>query len=379
MKVEFKTTHVYKRLKKNWHNRYIIAYGGSSSSKSISILQHLTLYAYRNKNKRITISAESLPVLKKTIIPDWKEHVMQALYDPRMFNLSEMVYRFPTGSIFQFIPADDSSRWHGLRQHICYFDELYHIKKSIYDQADIRTSEKIISSFNPVSGFWVQDNFNDPSTYVDHSTYKDNPYISQQIIDALEKRISTDKNFYDVYVRGLFGSLEGIIFQEGVHWQTTNEWPEDFKDEIWGLDLGFSIDPAALIHIRYSNGELYLKEELYSTNMTNADIFPYLKGLTIYDSAEPKSGEELRRLGANVKPSVKGKDSINNGIQLLKQFKLNIHNESLNLIKELRNYTWAENRQGEQLSKPIDAYCDCIDAARYGIKHMFSRKEVFFL
>ena len=107
MEIEFKASHVYVRLSKNWHNRYIIAYGGSSSSKSISILQKLTIYALSHKNKRITISAESLPVLKKTIIPDWKEHVMQAMFEPNSFNRSEMVYTFPTGSVFQFIPADD--------------------------------------------------------------------------------------------------------------------------------------------------------------------------------------------------------------------------------------------------------------------------------
>lgn len=322
MEVEIKISKTYKRLKQQWDKRYIIAYGGSSSSKSISILQLLTLYALRNTNKRITISSESLPVLKKTIIPDWRDIVMQDMYDSNSFNKTDMIYTFPTGTVFQFVPADDAARWHGLRQHIVYFDELFYIKKSIYDQADIRTSEKVISSFNPAAMFWIADNFEDESTYVDHSTYKDNPYISQPIINALEKRIATDENFYNVYVLGLWGSLEGLIFKENVHWSVCDEMPKDFKREILGLDFGYSVDPAAIIHVMYSNGELWLDEILYAREHTNEDLSKYLTGATVADSAEPKSIAELRRLGIEVHASVKGKDSINNGIQLMKQFKI---------------------------------------------------------
>jgi phage terminase large subunit len=379
MDIDFHISKGFKRLRENWHKRYLIAYGGSSSSKSISILQSLTLYALRNKNKRITISAESLPVLKKTVIPDWREVVMQGMYSHGAFNKTDMVYTFPTGSIFQFIPADDPARWHGLRQDIVYFDELFHIKQAIYNQADIRTKDKVISSFNPVAEFWITDHFKDTNTYVDHSTYKDNPYISQPIIDALEKRISTDKNFYDVYVLGKFGSLEGLIFKEGVNWNVTTDWPEQPKKRNMGLDFGFSIDPAAIIEVAYSNGELWLREKLYRTGMTNADLQPYLSGRVIADSAEPKSIEELRRLGVDIRPSVKGRDSINAGIQLMKQFKINVTQESTNLIKELRNYSWAENRQGERLTKPIDAFNHGIDAGRYAVQSMFNERNIFFI
>ena len=380
MNITFKATKVYKRIRQAWNdNRYIIAYGGSSSSKSITILQLLTIYALKHSGKRVTISSESLPVLKKTVIPDWRSIVMQDMYDPKCFNLTDMTYKFPSGSIFQFVPGDDPARWHGLRSNVVYFDEVFHIKKGIYDQADIRTSEKVISSFNPAAQFWLCDNFHDPVTYVDHSTYHDNPYITQPIVDALEKRISTDKNFYDVYVLGKFGSLEGLIFAEGVNWDVTQEWPEDFKKEVYGLDFGYSVDPAALVHIRYSNGELYIKELVYKREMLNSDIAPYLDIKTVADSAEPKSIAELQRLGKHVIASVKGADSINNGIQQMKTFKINIHEDSINMIKEMRQYTWQEDRHGERLTKPVDTNNHAIDASRYAIKDMFSERNIFFV
>lgn len=361
------------------HSRYVICYGGSSSSKSISILQYLTLYAFKHHNKRVTISSESLPVIKKTVFEDWKQVVMGELFNDKYFNKSEMVYRFPTGTVFNFIPADDSSRWHGLRQDIVYFDELYHIKKSIYDQADIRTREKVFSSFNPVSDFWITDSFEDEATSVLHSTYKDNQFVEKQIIKALEKRIATDKNFHDVYVKGLFGSLEGVIFKEGEHWDTTDTMPENPSREILGLDFGFSVDPTAIVHVAYSDGQIWLTEMLYERELTNPDILPYLPTLTIADSAEPKSIEELRRMGAEVLPAKKGADSINNGIQLMKQFKININKDSTNLIKEFRNYSWSTNRQGETLTKPVDDFNHCIDAIRYAVQHLFNKRKEFIL
>ncbi len=380
MITDFKTTHVYQRIRKQWDaNRYIIAYGGSSSSKSISILQMLTLYAYRNKNKRVTLSAESLPVIKKTLFVDWKDIVMQGLFDVRSFNKTEMVYTFPTGTVFNFVPADDQTRWHGMRQDIVYFDEVFHIKKDIYQQADIRTKDKVLSSFNPAAMFWIADTFNDADTYVDHSTYHDNPYITKPIIDALEKRIKIDENFYNVYVLGKWGSLEGLVFQEGKHWQVCDKLPDECKKEILGLDFGYSVDPAALVHIQYYDGELWLKELLYKHEQTNNMIAEYINGDTVADSAEPKSIAELRMLDKNVYASVKGKDSINNGIQLMKQFKINITSDSLNLIKEFRNYKWDENRQGETLTKPVDNWNHCIDATRYGVTHLFARPKSFTL
>ena len=384
--VKFEFTNVFYQLMAAAKiNRYLILYGGSSSSKTISILQWLTLYALKYPNKRITVSSESLPIIKKTIFPDWKLHVMGAIFDEKCMNKTEMVYTFPNGSVFNFIPADDDARWHGLRQDVCYFDELYYINRKIYDQADIRTADKLISSFNPVSPFWVQEVFDDLNTAVLHSTYKDNQFVSQPIKDALEKRIKTDQNFYNVYVLGKFGSYEGVIFQENKHWSITDEFPQDYSKRILAIDFGFSVDPATCVDVRYSNGEIWLDEVFYDKGMTNADIYEKLvhtgnhKEFIIGDSAEPKSIVELQLLGVDIDGSMKGKDSINAGIQLMQQFKINVTRDSIHLIKELRNYKWAEDRQGEQLTKPIDNFNDCIDASRYGVFHLFMEREGFTL
>lgn len=360
-------------------NRYLILYGGSSSSKSISILQWLTLYAFKHKNKRIAIIGESFPVLRKTVIPDWQLHVMKELFVPTRFNYGEMVYTFPTGSKIMFMPGDTESRFHGMRSDIAYFDEIFYVKKQIFDQVDIRCNEKVFCSFNPTSEFWIKDNFDDPKTSVMHSTYRDNKFITQNIKDALEKRASKDENFHRVYNLGQWGSLEGMIFEEGQHWSVVDKVPIDSKKNFLGLDFGYSVDPAAIIDVHYSQGELWLDELVYEREMLNPELLPFLKKPTIADSAEPKSIAELRNAGVNIIGAKKGADSIRNGLSLMKQFKINITKRSINLIKEFRNYRWAQNRQGERETRPIDDWNHGIDAVRYVTLHMFNEKNVFFV
>ena len=384
MEVIFNVTDVYKRLVSNWDKRYLIFKGGSSSSKTISILQGLTIYALQTPNSVITLSAESLPVVKKTLLVDWKKIVMQDLYQDNRFNKTEMVYTFPNKSIFQFVPADDEHRWHGMRQDITYFDEINHIRKAVYDQADIRTKVKVISSFNPTNMFWLADSFEDVNTYVDHSTYHDNPFITQSIIDALEKRISTDSNFYKVYVLGEWGSLEGLVYEEGTNWSIVDSLPDSYDKRVLAVDFGYSNDPASILDIRYFRGELFVDEVAYRTGMLNSDIHrelmqvdPNLKAIA--DSAEPKSIDEIFRLGYDINPSVKGRDSINSGISLVKEYKVNVTSRSINTIKELRKYNWSKDKNGSLLSKPIDNFNHSLDALRYGVVDMMNVKTEFTL
>jgi phage terminase large subunit len=323
---------------------------------------------------RFTLVGESVPVIKKTILADWRELVMADQFERHRFNKTDMVYRFASGSTFSFVPADDDSRFHGPRQDYLFLDEAFNIKKKIFDQAEVRTRRRIFITFNPTSVFWAKDLFDLNETAVIHSTYKDNPFIEQQVIDALERRAKTDVNFHNVYALGQWGSLEGVIFKEGINWSITNEFPGDYSKRILGLDFGFTIDPTAVCDIRYHDGQLWIKELLYQKEMLNSQIARYLDYDTVADSAEPKSIVELNRIGKRVIPSQKGPDSVRAGIELIKQFKLNIYSPSVNLIKELRNYKWAQDKNDELLNKPVDDFNHLVDAMRYGISHLFARR-----
>jgi phage terminase large subunit len=139
-----------------------------------------------------------------------------------------------------------------------------------------------------------------------------------------------------------------------------------------GMDYGFTNDPTTLVEVWKNNDSVYLNELLYERNLTNQDIADKLSeyGVDRYieiiaDSAEPKSIEEIRRSGFNIKPATKGPDSVLNGIDILKRHRIHVTKQSVNLIKELNNYKWITDKNGNKLNKPVDAFNHALDAVRY--------------
>lgn len=376
--IEWRETEVLEEIANVADKRIICMYGGSSSSKTISALQYLTTWALASPEPLvITIIGESIPVLKKSVIRDWQRVVMRETYDRKNYNKLELTYTFPNGTIFQFIPADDEDRFHGPRHDFVMIDEAYNVSKAIFDQVEIRTRNQVLLTWNPVSPFWatrLEDERDDVA--VIHATYHKNPFCPQTIRDSLERRAKTDPNFYRVYVLGKYGSMEGLIFEEATHWAKCDELPEDYKRRVIGLDFGFTNDPSAIMDIRYSNGEMWIKEIEYKPGLFNTNIRDIILEVAdkrteiVADSAEPKSIAELRQMGLNMIASVKGPDSVKYGLQTMKEFKINITKDSLNLIKEFRNYSWKKDKQGEMTGVPVDNWNHGIDACRYVISHI---------
>jgi phage terminase large subunit len=139
----------------------------------------------------------------------------------------------------------------------------------------------------------------------------------------------------------------------------------------FGLDFGFTNDPTAILSVYKQDGELWINEEVYSSGLTNPDIYNLIKDVVknnevIGDSAEPKSIEELRRLGLAIYGAKKGADSIRTSIDILKRYKLNVTRSSTNLAKELNSYKWKTDKHtGTSINEPVDFLNHGIDALRY--------------
>jgi phage terminase large subunit len=180
--------------------------------------------------------------------------------------------------------------------------------------------------------------------------------------------------------------LEGLIFPD---FKVTSDYPSEYKWRTFGMDFGYTNDPTTLIEIRYAHGNLYWKQHIYETGLTNPDISKRLaeighetNELIIADSAEPKSIEELRRMGWHVRPAVKGSDSVMNGIDSMKRYPIYIHSGSKQLIEEFGSYTWKKDKNGNALNVPIDAFNHGIDAGRYAVSMKINKPakslEIFF-
>jgi phage terminase large subunit len=354
--------------------RVRIVQGGSSASKTFSIIPLLITYAIDNPATEISIVAETIPHLRRGAIRDFIK-IMDSTdnFQPNSWNKSSLTYYFQNGSFIEFFSADNPSKLRGARRDILFINECNNVDFESYMQLSIRTRKFIYLDYNPTNEFWVhKELLNDKNTSFIKLTYKDNEALEQSIINELESKRELAKlsdywaNWVRVYLDGEIGSLQGVVFD---NWEQT-DLPTTAKLLGYGMDFGFTNDPTTLIGVYLNDGHYYFDEIVYQTGLTNSDfvnlVKPTLKAGIIYaDSAEPKSIEEIRRMGINIIGAVKGSDSVMYGINLMQQKKFYVTKNSLNLVRELRSYTWMKDKTGATLNRPIDANNHAIDAIRY--------------
>ena len=347
----------------------VVNQGGSSSGKTYSILQVLFAKWASEPNMVITVVGQDIPNLKAGALRDamviWQSSVeLQAITID--YNKSDRIFRNRFNSILEFKSFKDSQDAKSGKRDYCFFNEANGIPFDVFTEVRLRTRKQTFIDYNPNAEFWVHEHLiGKPNVKFIRSWHEHNPYLSQVMRDKIEGLKEIDMELWRVYARGLTGKIEGLIFRNH---STVAEIPEGAEFIGAGMDFGFTNDPTTLIEAYRFNGELYLNELIYSTNLTNQDIGNRLKELNfnrsksiIADSAEPKSIEELRRMGFNVVGAKKGQDSIRMSIDVLKQYKINITQSSLNTKKEFMNYKWSEKDK----TIPIDSFNHCIDAIRY--------------
>jgi phage terminase large subunit len=353
--------------------RVRIVQGGTSSSKTFTILPLLIQYAMDTPNSEISVVAESIPHLKRGALKDFLK-IMQWTdnFNSNNFNKSNLTYKFTNGSYIEFFSADQPDKLRGARRDVLFINECNNITFESYQQLSIRTKKFIYLDYNPTNEFWVHtDLINDSNSDFIILTYKDNEALDPAIVKEIEKAQEKAKtsayweNWWNVYGLGQLGTLEGVIFE---NYELIDTIPAEAKLIGYGLDFGYSNDPSALIEVHEYDGKIICNEVIYSTSLLNSDIINLMsqdKRLPIWaDSAEPKSIEEIRRAGYNIKAVVKGADSINFGISVLQQRQMLITKSSVNLIKELRAYSWDTDKTGKKLNIPCGPD-HAIDALRY--------------
>jgi phage terminase large subunit len=305
------------------------------------------------------------------------KNIMQSLgvWNENDFNISDRIYTFYTESVIQFISTDDADKLRGLKSTILWLEEAQEIDPESYFQLQIRTTGPIILSYNPTCSptHWIRE-MQDCTRYF--TTYKNNPYLDRSLKEAIEELRTTNPKAWQVYGLGEYVTNEKAIFQFN-----TVEWLPDTATLVcFGMDFGYSADATALVSLWKQDNEIYLVEHCYDKGMTTSDIHNMLSGVVngreeIWaDSAEPRLIDELYKLGWNIKPVIKGKDSINFGIQVMQNYKINIPKTCQNLTNEFFGYEWSSDRFGKQLDKPVDFNNHAIDAARYAVMMRLSNK-----
>jgi len=352
--------------------RIKIIQGGTSAGKTFGILPILIDKAAKKGGLEISVVSESIPHLRRGALRDFLKIMKWTnRYVDERYNKSLLKYEFANGSFIEFFSADDSKKLRGGRRNILYINECNQISFESFLEMSIRTKDEVFLDYNPTAEFWVQTELEgqeDAEKII--LTYKDNEALDVGIVDQIEKNIKKAetsnywKNWVDVYVNGIMGKLEGIVFS---NWKQIDTIPKEARLVGIGLDFGYTNDPTSCIEIYKHNETRILNEIVYQTGLLNSDIAKKLpKDVPVYaDSAEPKSIRTLQLAGITIKGVTKGRDSINYGIDVMQRENYLVTSNSTNLIKELRSYCWDTDKTGKRLNKPIDNYNHAIDAVRY--------------
>jgi len=368
----------------NWNSdkRIVINRGGTRAGKTYSLMQIFVVWLLTGQIRKdeyifhgtASVVRKTLPALKATAEKDFRD-ILDGLgmYSNVTHNKTDRYYQYTDDQgtrIVEFFSVDDQQKVRGRKRQILFCNEANELN---YDddffQLTIRTTDLIFIDFNPSDPYvWIKEKLEDERAIREGdvqtiiSTYLDNPFLAKNLIKEIES--IQDENTRRVYVKGEYGVIEGTIFKEVT---IVDSMPKHLKKKAIGLDFGFTNDPTAAILCGIHDGALYLDQIVYDYALTNPDIAKILKPYrceVIADSAEPKSIEELKRLGIRCKPSKKGADSIRAGIELLKQYELRITAHSLDLLREQKQYKY-KKKDGKFINEPIDNFNHAWDAIRY--------------
>ena len=369
----------------NWKakRRFVINQGGTRSGKTFSILQVLILKAIESKEPLLfTICRKTFPSLKKSVYRDFITILeSMGMYSEELHNKSNHTIHVGD-SLFEFISIDKAEKYRGAKRDFLYLNEANEFTFEDVFQLQIRTGKQIYIDFNPSDeSSWIYDLCDRRKEEVNFikSTYLDNPFLEDVLVNEIERLKDTDDEYWSVYGLGERGKSRDLVYK----YEEVDDIPVNDAELIGiGLDWGFSNDPTAAVEVWRQGNTIYLNELLYKRGLTNSDIYEELKAIgvdkhidIVGDSSEPKSIEELRRYGYRIQPAKKGPDSILNGIDILKRHKICVTSESLNLITELKRYKWVKDINGNLLNRPIDHYNHALDAIRYIALNMLSNKN----
>ena len=390
---------VYFPLLLDYSKRYEVYYGGAGSGKSVFIAQKLLIKAI-NKKRRILIIRKVGTTLKDSVFPlvidmlkKWK------IYEYCKINLSTYTITLPNESVLLFRGLDDSEKIKSITDITdIWCEEATELNLDEFTQLDLRLralvdDSQIWCSFNPVSKEnWVFKKWFDKDAIYDKentmilkTTYKDNKFLPDSYINALEEKIHSNPQYYKVYALGEFATLEGLVL--------TNWRKEEFDamelaalglEHRAGMDLGW-IDKSAIIDTLYDrdNKTIYVFNEFYKSGCQLSELASAigdmnLKKTKIYvDSSEPRSIQYFKNEGINAEGCSKGKDSVKAGLMFLQDHLIIVHPKCVNFITELENFSYIKSKQtGEWTEDTTHEWSHAIDACRYAYSDIYTNKKM---
>lgn len=389
---------IYYPYIRNYTNRYEVYWGGRGSGKTKFILQKLLIKGLTER-RLILLMRKETNKLRDSV---WKEllTVLDEWKLSQYFIINKTEFRVTcvlNGTEFKCLGLDEPEKIKGFAEMSDVFmDEITAFNEDDIELIDgtlrsinYKLPLQIYFAFNPISKanfvykyFGFDTGITPPDTFILHSTYLDNPYLSDSYLARMENMKQRNYNRWKIEALGEFVSLDKLIY---TNWRAEEFNIQDITGETCiGLDFGFVNDISALVAsiVDDENKRIYIFKEWGDTNKTNEELAKIISSLgfakshIIADAAEPKSIEEIRRKGIQrIRACTKGADSIVHGIQKLQQYEFIVHPACEGIITELENYSWQKDKKtNEYINKPIDTFNHYLDALRYSLQCIDKKK-----
>lgn len=376
---KIQTTRIFRDIEQAVAQGYttISLQGSARSSKTYNILIWLIVYCLSHPNTRLSIVRATLPAIKGSVLVDFKEILQRmGIYNERSLNKSELIYTFANGSWAEFFSTDSEQKLRGRKRDILFVNEANELGFIEWQQLKMRTTRLSIIDYNPSFSdeHWICETVNqDPRTFHSVTTYLDNPFLEQTVIDEIESLREKNQSLWQVYGLGQQAVIEGLVFK---HFGICETIPPHVRHRFIGMDFGFTNDPTAICEVALDGDALYIDEIAYRTQMLSSDIITTLREAApkmriISESADPRLIQEIYRAGIDIHPVKKFPGSIEAGLSKMQEYRIIITKRSTNVAKELRNYTYRQDKDGRWLNVAIDCYNHAIDAVRYVVMEQF--------
>ena len=371
-------------------SRFEILYGGAGSGKSVfvaqkKVLQHIecgqrkTLVVRKvAKTIRNSCYAEILDVINELGI----SHIFKC-------NKSDLEIIGPHGSKILFAGLDDVEKLKSIQGITdVWIEEASEITESDFEQLNLRLrgitpiSKQITLTFNPISALsWIKKYFFDTekeNCNILKTTYHDNAFLDDDYIREIESLKERDPIYYKIYGLGEWGVLGSLVYTNYIVKDIPTD-PREYKTVYNGMDWGFN-DPSAIIRVGVRDTELYVFDGVYRRGLDNSELMELSLSIIekndriTADSSEPARIKEWRRNGFKVVAAKKGRDSVRFGIDFIRRHKVYIHPQMQDFINEIQGYHYKEDKDGNVTEEPVDVRNHYMDAMRYALEDLASKK-----
>src|SRR6186713_2523588 len=297
--MNLQTTVVFQYLQET-DKRIVAMQGGTRSGKTVNILLWFVTKLLKEQGKVFTIVRDSLPSLKGSVLRDFIELLTRlGMYSEGSHNKTENTYMLGT-NLVEFVSCDQPHKIRGRKRDYLFCNEATELSYDSWLQLVFRTEGRIVLDYNPSEvDHWIYDHVLSRDDVAFHiTTYKDNPFLSPDLVHEIERLQEADEDYWKIYGLGERGSGRELIF---THMRLCDTMPEG--SYFYGCDFGFN-HKTALIKCAIVDDAVYAEEVIYQSRLTTTDLAQIMKGMDMdrytpvyYDYADPRSAEELMRHG----------------------------------------------------------------------------------